>query len=73
MDVTDPREPNWLPKLIRAARAHDLTPEAAVGVAKILHDDGCARLRNVGVCDCDPDVKLTSRDAKEARGHDDRG
>lgn len=57
--------PNWLPKLRRAAEAHGLTTRAAVATAEILHDDWCARMQGTGVCDCDPDVRIVSRDRQD--------
>lgn len=55
------RRPNWWPKLRRAAAEHGLPMTTAVAVAEILHDDDCSRLQGTGTCDCDPDVRLTSR------------
>lgn len=56
-----PPTPNWWPKLQKAAEAHGVPLTEAVTVAEILHDDRCARLQGTGVCNCDPDVQLTSR------------
>lgn len=53
--------PNWWPKLKEAARANGVALSRAVSVAEIRHDDGCARLLGMGVCNCDPDVHLTSK------------
>lgn len=55
-----PRTPNWLPKLQEAADAHDVTLTEAVTLVEILHDNNCARLQGTGVCNCDPDIQLTS-------------
>lgn len=57
-----PPTPNWWPKLQKAAEAHGVPLTEAVTVAEILHDDRCARLQGTGVCNCDPDVRLLSRD-----------
>lgn len=57
----DPDVPNWFPKLKRAAREHGLTVSGAITLADIRHDDWCARLQGAGVCDCDPDVHLVTR------------
>lgn len=61
VEMNNRDRPNWLPKLMRAAEAQDLTTAAAVALAEVRHDDDCARLLGVGVCNCNPDVTLRSR------------
>lgn len=56
------RRPNWELKLRAAAEEHGVELTEAVTLADIRHDDWCARIRGAGVCDCDPDVTLTSRE-----------
>jgi hypothetical protein len=46
---------------MRAAEEHGLSKEIAVAAAEIRHEDDCARLQGTGVCNCDPDVLLSSR------------
>lgn len=60
--------PNWWEPLRRAARAHDVPLTEAVTLAEILHDDDCARLQRTGVCDCAPDVQLTSTRIEDLDG-----
>lgn len=61
--------PNWLPKLKRLAEAHGLFQRGTLTVTDIRHDDWCARLQGTGVCNCDPDVRLVSREHdREAKG-----
>lgn len=54
-------EPNWWPKLRRAAEANGVPLTEAVSVADIRHDDWCSRMQGTGRCDCDPDVTLRQR------------
>lgn len=54
-------EPNWWAPLRRAAREHGVSLTRALTLVEILHDDDCARLAGTGNCDCDPDVRLTSK------------
>jgi hypothetical protein len=57
--------PNWWGPLIQASKANGVPLTKAASVAEIFHDDGCARLKGTGVCDCDPDVKLASKRLEE--------
>lgn len=63
-------EPNWVPKLKKAARANGVPLTEAVSVADIRHDDHCARIRGTGVCDCDPNVTLTQRRIDRSGGRE---
>lgn len=60
-------QPNWLPKLKRAAQANGIALAEAASLAEVLHDDDCARLQGTGICDCDPDVRLASLRREEDR------
>lgn len=56
-----PEEPNWWKPLRRAAEAHGLSLTEAVTLITVYHDEDCARLQGVGMCDCEPDLQLASR------------
>lgn len=63
-------EPNWVPKLKKAAKANGVPLTEAVSLADIRHDEWCARLKGEGPCDCDPDVRLYQRRIDRSGGRE---
>jgi hypothetical protein len=56
MSADDPRQHNYLPKLLALQQQGKIPAGRLTGV-EVSHDDWCAFLKG-GRCDCDPDVRI---------------